>query len=317
VHTEFSIQVSDGESASVVTRRYSEFDDLHSRLQSMMEGLPAMPPKGVLKKLSASFMRNRQHELDVFLAAALASDPLFRNRDLREFLGFPAVVISDLSDIRVPLKSSPGERPIWLPSSWDMLEANKTAASMRPSWLDDAYAEMLTNCSTASTERCMLDEVPLVFACEALATRPDFTGCWILARAEGSMEFLMKELEISWVLRRAAAALGYGVGKVRMTIIQTGNRLEITNHNPVKTFRRTLIADGMQHDEVVAGKHIQTLSYWEAGVLVVYSENLKTLKKFPKCVRYLDGQDMIAEYVFPDGQTVKQYFSQSDQRATI
>jgi hypothetical protein len=262
-------------------------------------------------------MSNRQHELDAFLAAALASDPLIRNRDLREFLGFPAVVVSDFSDIRVQLRGASGERPLWLPSSCDMLKTNTTAASMRPSWLDDAYAEMLTNCSTASTERCILDDVPSVLACEALTSRPDFTGCWTLARVEGSMEYLMKELEISWVLRKAAAALGYGVGKVRMTITQTGNHLEITNHNPVKTFRRTIIADGMQHDEVVAGKHIRTLSYWEAGVLVADSENLKTLKKFPKCVRYLDGQDMIAEYVFPEGHAVKQYFSPSDHRANI
>lgn len=303
-HTEFTVRLLKGESETIVKRRYNEFADLHMRLRPMMKDLPEMPPKGVLSKMSESFMRRRQHALGLFLEAALSADPSLRNLALRDFLGLRITFASDLSHIR----DSSTNRPDWLPSLNDIPKTHKTAADMRPAWLDDAYAEILTNCSTASTEPS-LDELPCMLACEAPVTRPDFTGCWILARVEGSMDLLLKELEISWVLRKAAAAMGYGVGKARTKITQQGNLVEIENQNPVKTFRRTIFVDGAEHDETIAGRPVRTIADWKGSVLVTDSQNLKTLKKFPKCVRYLDGRDMITEYVFPDGQTVKQSFS--------
>jgi hypothetical protein len=92
-HTKFRIRVKNIWSTTTISRRYSEFVALDSKIREKMGSLPELPPKDYWKKTIASFMNDkafmnhREHKLGECLKAMVAWDPALRNPELREFLG--------------------------------------------------------------------------------------------------------------------------------------------------------------------------------------------------------------------------------------
>mmetsp|Transcript_4319 Transcript_4319/g.7054 ORF Transcript_4319/g.7054 Transcript_4319/m.7054 type:complete len:128 (-) Transcript_4319:300-683(-) len=92
-HTRFKIRVKNIWSTTTVSRRYSDFVALDSKIRPKVGALADLPPKAYWKKTIASitndrtFMNHREHELGKFLEAVVSWDPALRNPDLREFLG--------------------------------------------------------------------------------------------------------------------------------------------------------------------------------------------------------------------------------------
>jgi len=51
-------------------------------------------------------------------------------------------------------------------------------------------------------------------------SRPSFAGDWLLQRADGDFDTFLSDVGMSWLNRKAAMALNYGVGRVRITCEQ-------------------------------------------------------------------------------------------------
>eukprot|EP00747_Dinoflagellata_sp_TGD_P038598 gnl/TRDRNA2_/TRDRNA2_139765_c0_seq1.p1 gnl/TRDRNA2_/TRDRNA2_139765_c0~~gnl/TRDRNA2_/TRDRNA2_139765_c0_seq1.p1 ORF type:complete len:340 (+),score=55.44 gnl/TRDRNA2_/TRDRNA2_139765_c0_seq1:54-1073(+) len=88
--TKYSIQVAGPDILHVVRHRYSEFEELDSRVRSCMKNLPPMPPKSFLMKhVLPGFGQDRQEQLDKLLQAMVAQDGQLANPHLRAFLRVP------------------------------------------------------------------------------------------------------------------------------------------------------------------------------------------------------------------------------------
>lgn len=313
-----------------------------------MPSLPRMPPKGTLRKLSQSFMIDREHELGKLLAAMLRSDPELHSPELRSFLDLP------------PFEAAPS-----LLEQLRSRSLEKVKEDVCPS-CGSCYAPVAQNCgkcgrprdtfedpfdsphmSLASGQLANTPEALEVVGlschtyldCESSATpasnpqdaaslqheainvsetldtvtvvaasRPDFNGSWVLMRVEGDMESLMKELGLPWVARKAAAAAGYGVGKAKAQIKQTDDRIELETITPMKTFNRIFTTDGLEHDEELDGRSLKTIVRWDDSTLVVDARDAKSSKVFPTTRRYMSGADMVVQQTLHDGKVVRQHF---------
>ncbi|KAK6854355.1 intermediate filament protein mdm1 protein [Apiospora arundinis] len=72
----------------VVTRRYSEFHDLHQRLRQRYPSVRNLdfPHRRVIMKLQSEFLRKRQQALEHYMQELLRLPEVCRSRDLRAFL---------------------------------------------------------------------------------------------------------------------------------------------------------------------------------------------------------------------------------------
>lgn len=83
--------------AWVVTRRYSEFLDLHQRLRQRYPSVRNLdfPRRRVVMKLQSDFLRKRRLALEKYLSALLLLPDVCRSRELRAFLSQSAIVGGD------------------------------------------------------------------------------------------------------------------------------------------------------------------------------------------------------------------------------
>mmetsp|Transcript_82612 Transcript_82612/g.151265 ORF Transcript_82612/g.151265 Transcript_82612/m.151265 type:complete len:378 (-) Transcript_82612:82-1215(-) len=100
----YVIAVSNGESSWYVMRRYSEIEALRKSLEYFMRGLPAMPSKSLFfrKNFSASFMEERQRQLNAVLQSMVSADPHLSICQLRQFLEAPPAPLVAQSETAVP-----------------------------------------------------------------------------------------------------------------------------------------------------------------------------------------------------------------------
>jgi len=96
------------------------------------------------------------------------------------------------------------------------------------------------------------------------------------------------------------------VGTVKAIISQSGNRIHIEDIRPIRATSTVLHADGVQRDDVLNGKHMKVVSYWEGNVLI--SQRRMIGKAMPTSRRYLQEGGMVSEQVLPNGEIVKQLF---------
>ncbi|XP_037520356.1 PX domain-containing protein kinase-like protein [Rhipicephalus sanguineus] len=87
-HTCYNVRVQRGfhqETTWVVQRRYSDFDALHSQLQTSGQELP-LPPKKLFNKMSREFIAERQQKLQEYLDQVLSEPLLSQCLAVKRFL---------------------------------------------------------------------------------------------------------------------------------------------------------------------------------------------------------------------------------------
>jgi len=311
-YTEYRIRVSCAGQSRVINHRYTEFEALDAAMRPNMPSLPKLPPKGVMKRMSSvltdqtSFLDQREFQLGQLLSAMVLLDPALRNPALRQFLDVSSDLIPD-AGADAP-DSSKVLRPKWLPNH-DTGVLDKERHADRPAWLEDLKQDqvhLVVGAQENLNPECTCAEE--MGGNDLVIGHPDFAGMWNLEQIEGDMEALMRELELPWLVRKAAARMAYGINKSKVHVIQSDDQIEVENINPIKSLKRVFCIDGHEHDEVLNGTRLKTSSHWEGSTLVSETRNASTGKKFPKVERYLQEDRMIAEQFLPSGHTVRQIF---------
>jgi len=57
--------------------------------------------------------------------------------------------------------------------------------------------------------------------------RPDIAGRWLSCGLEGEVDEFLAALDVGWLARRSAEAMGYGIGEIRLAIRQAGDDVEV------------------------------------------------------------------------------------------
>merc|ERR1712226_1383538 len=63
-----------------------------------------------------------------------------------------------------------------------------------------------------------------------MSEQPDFTGHWVLTGFDGNVDKQLVEVGVGWLLRTAAQAAGYGVGKNEQKIEHNVDTNQVTVH---------------------------------------------------------------------------------------
>jgi len=140
------------------------------------------------------------------------------------------------------------------------------------------------------------------------AARPDFSGDWLLLRLEGDIEAMLKELEVSWVQRKAAAGMGFGVGMQFVRVEQYANEIRIDTRymsgkvqmaRPRPTFN-VYNTDGIEQCITdLEGCTVRTRVTWDGDALSMDSERVcrGSGRPLPSMRRYLqcDGEELVFE----------------------
>mmetsp|Transcript_67419 Transcript_67419/g.158082 ORF Transcript_67419/g.158082 Transcript_67419/m.158082 type:complete len:224 (-) Transcript_67419:335-1006(-) len=168
-----------------------------------------------------------------------------------------------------------------------------------------------------------------VFACEHISrslssvsalsletSTPDFSGKWICCRVEGDWDAYLRERGTSWMMRKLAASVGYGVGKHTQTIAQNSDELEVVNlvvsTGAPKEERCVIKADG-EAQEVLDpdGLLIRQKTRWIENVLV--SEQFQSgahASAVPMILkRFMQGHEMCTERTTAQGVVVRRFYS--------
>eukprot|EP00448_Togula_jolla_P003507 CAMPEP_0170609950 /NCGR_PEP_ID=MMETSP0224-20130122/22393_1 /TAXON_ID=285029 /ORGANISM="Togula jolla, Strain CCCM 725" /LENGTH=273 /DNA_ID=CAMNT_0010935281 /DNA_START=79 /DNA_END=900 /DNA_ORIENTATION=- len=141
---------------------------------------------------------------------------------------------------------------------------------------------------------------------------PDFRGTWKMTRCLGNFDAFMKEMGISWALRKAAATVGYGVNTTFHTIEQNGDVFSCTTKNPKGVFVRTLVINGAEQDDVdpVDKKALTVIPSWD-GQAIHIECRVKDGADMPLTRRYLEGDVMVMEQTSPKGVAVRRFFERT------
>lgn len=147
----------------------------------------------------------------------------------------------------------------------------------------------------------------------------DFSGTWVMRRAEGDFDGFMKEAGVGWALRRAAGVAGFGVDRTFHHIEHTkGDRefFKVTTKNPKGTFVKECYIDGTEQGEIdpLDKKPITVVPSWDGNKfkLEAFCADRGPL---PVTLRYMDGGEMVVEQRSVLGITVKRVFMR-DRRHT-
>jgi hypothetical protein len=151
--------------------------------------------------------------------------------------------------------------------------------------------------------------------------RPDFSGDWLLHRLEGDIEAMLKELEVSWVRRKAAASVGFGVGMQFVHVEQYANEIHIDTRyigksqmaRPRPTFN-VYNTDGVEQNITdLEDRTVSTRVTWDGDALTMDSERVwrGIVRPLPSTRRYLqcDGEELVFEQIsLTTGVAVKRIF---------
>eukprot|EP00930_Biecheleria_cincta_P010909 TRINITY_DN11329_c0_g3_i1.p1 TRINITY_DN11329_c0_g3~~TRINITY_DN11329_c0_g3_i1.p1 ORF type:complete len:305 (+),score=65.45 TRINITY_DN11329_c0_g3_i1:64-978(+) len=142
---------------------------------------------------------------------------------------------------------------------------------------------------------------------------PDFTGVWKMVRTEGDFDGFLKEMGVSWIFRKAAGGLGYGVNATFHSITQSEGRIRVETKNPKGTFLKDFVLDGSEQDDVdpMERQPIKVVPYWKGQVLVMEAWMPKPSnapQKLPVTRRYMNGEEMVVEQISPKGIAALRFF---------
>jgi hypothetical protein len=156
--------------------------------------------------------------------------------------------------------------------------------------------------------------------------RPDLSGDWLLHRLEGDVEALLKEVGASWVKRKAAAAMGFGVGMQFVRVEQHPNTIRIdTSYRGadgredmawLKPTKNCYSTDGVEQNVAdPEGRFVRTSVAWDGEALMMVSRRVDCGKPLPSTRRYLqgDGKELVFEQTSPaTGVVVKRIFKRCE-----
>jgi len=86
------------------------------------------------------------------------------------------------------------------------------------------------------------------------------------------MEALLTSLGVGWLKRKAASAIGYGVGKLVQTIVQEGDQVSVSNVGGQKDFQNDIVVGTEQQVDSVDGTVTITTSWDTEGNMVMNTE---------------------------------------------
>eukprot|EP00928_Gymnodinium_smaydae_P089032 TRINITY_DN7303_c0_g1_i1.p1 TRINITY_DN7303_c0_g1~~TRINITY_DN7303_c0_g1_i1.p1 ORF type:complete len:310 (-),score=34.28 TRINITY_DN7303_c0_g1_i1:169-984(-) len=143
----------------------------------------------------------------------------------------------------------------------------------------------------------------------------DFSGSWVCSRVEGDWDAFLKESGTSWAIRKAIAALGFGVGSQMQRISQSAERLEVSNivrcHPPREVHCRYR-TDGIEEQIVdLEGRSTLSTTRWEGQALVTEQRLLDSEVPLPTARRFLQGSEMCTERVSTSGLIVKRFYTRA------
>merc|ERR1740121_1211234 len=125
----------------------------------------------------------------------------------------------------------------------------------------------------------------------------------------------MTEMGAPWVARKAASAMGYGVGSAKQTIRHSDDKIEIDATNPWGTHTSSFRIDGSEQDTTIPMENaaVKAVVDWEGEALVITSYKLegKARKELPRQKRYMQGPQMVMERITPKGLVVNFIFDKS------
>jgi len=141
---------------------------------------------------------------------------------------------------------------------------------------------------------------------------PNFGGTWKMKHCFGDFDAFMKEMGVGWALRKAAAAVGYGVNATFHTIKQDGATFCCETKNPKGIFMRTFVINGEEQDDVdpVNKKPLTVIPSWD-GTAIHIECRVKDGDDMPVTRRYLEGETMVVEQTTPKGISVKRLFEKA------
>jgi len=227
------------------------------------------------------------------------------------------VVVADLSDTHVNSEMW-GDHQLWCERAF--LEAararethihyNISILSEHQLWSEWQPRELaeLSECEEQVSSFTQMNEHESSSQALGDACARIFDGEWILKKVEGDMDALLKEMSVPWMLRKAAASLGYAVGTAQVRIAQSEDDIKMTTITPVKTLTRVLKLHGCENHEEIEGRAVRTTAHFDNSVLVVRTHETATGKAFPLARRFIDGQCMVTEQDLPGKKSVRQTY---------
>mmetsp|Transcript_69684 Transcript_69684/g.219967 ORF Transcript_69684/g.219967 Transcript_69684/m.219967 type:complete len:147 (-) Transcript_69684:142-582(-) len=141
--------------------------------------------------------------------------------------------------------------------------------------------------------------------------RPDFSGKWTVVRIEGDMDAFLKESGVSWMVRKMASGMGYGVGKQKQDIAHSGDQLEIVNESPMGKVTITMVINGQEQTAVTPdNEKVLATPCWEPDGATLRVESRKPNGgAVPLQRRFMRGDEMVMELTSPKGTAVSRIFS--------
>merc|ERR1719330_1240848 len=135
----------------------------------------------------------------------------------------------------------------------------------------------------------------------------------MLHRIEGDIHAFLKEIGISQVVRSAAKAMNYGIGKMTNVITMQGDELEIVSWTPRGNRAIKFILDGTEQRtfDPVEGRVLIAFSRWEEGfdAISVDTRREDTGEPCPTMRRFMREDEMCVEQTTPSGATmVRRWF---------
>lgn len=140
--------------------------------------------------------------------------------------------------------------------------------------------------------------------------RPNFTGNWMLIRAEGDLDGYFKEMGVGFMFRKLLKAYDYGVNRKTYRILHQGGVLQMASaefHGEVVSQVRT---DGSEQEAVDPsdGKMVRVTPTWEGKVLVLTGRKIERNTELPITKRFMVGTEMCVEQISPRGISVRWFF---------
>jgi len=146
--------------------------------------------------------------------------------------------------------------------------------------------------------------------------KPSFNGEWKMVRYEGEWEAWMLDAGVGWILRKAAAASGYGVHTTLASIQGTQDQVRITARSIKGTTVQDVRIDGCEQDDLdfVTSKQIKVTAEWEdfggrMSLTVRVAPSQQGPVSVPLARRYLQGDDMVVEWTNCKDALVRMIFA--------
>lgn len=141
------------------------------------------------------------------------------------------------------------------------------------------------------------------------AQRVDFSGKWCMTNVDGDFGQLLVDADVSWVLRRMAKSMNYGLGKTFQTITQNGDDFVLEHWSPLKSTTMEFSANAGYQETVGAdGLPVLVNAQWDGMHLTMQCKKPEG-RSFASTRRYIQGGEMVIEAPLSTGATLKRFFT--------